>query len=77
MIGDCLWKIKSVRNKRGTVSATFVLLYAIFRISMEQFRQPDAHIGFLTSWGLTMGQLLSGIMFFCGFTIFMFAIRKK
>ena len=58
-------------------SAIMGMGYALFRMFCELFRAPDAHIGFLTSWGLTMGQLLSGIMFFCGFAIFMFAIRKK
>jgi phosphatidylglycerol:prolipoprotein diacylglycerol transferase len=45
----------------GVVSATFLLCYACFRISMEFFREPDAQVGFL--WGgITMGQLLSTTM---------------
>ena len=55
---NCLWKIKKVRSKSGTVSAVFVLLYGLFRVSMEQFRQPDAHMGFYFG-AITMGQMLS------------------
>lgn len=49
------------RPKVGVTSASFLLLYAAFRISMELFREPDAQLGFL--WGgITMGQLLSVAM---------------
>lgn len=42
----------------GLVSATFVILYSIVRISDEFFRMPDADIGFQL-FGLTRGQWLS------------------
>lgn len=73
----CLYKYTNLRKKPGALGGIMGMGYALFRMFCELFRAPDAHIGFLTNWGLTMGQLLSGIMFFCGFTIFMFAIRKK
>ena len=53
-----LWRSKTIRAHQGTVSALFVLLYGLFRVCMEQFRQPDAHMGFFF-FHLTMGQLLS------------------
>ena len=53
-----LWSFKKVRDNKGTVSALFVLLYGMFRIAMEQFRQPDVHLGFYFN-NITMGQLLS------------------
>lgn len=53
-----LWRFKTIRAHSGTISAIFVLMYGIFRMSMEQFRQPDAHIGFFFN-SITMGQLLS------------------
>lgn len=52
------WRYKAIRERSGAVSALFVLLYGIFRLSLEQFRQPDAHLGFLIA-GITMGQILS------------------
>jgi len=55
---NVLWRFKIVREKQGTVSALFVILYGLFRILMEQFREPDAQLGFF--WGhITMGQMLS------------------
>jgi len=51
------WK----RPRVGVVSACFLLFYAAFRISMEQFREPDAQVGFLFGF-LTMGQMLSFVM---------------
>ena len=53
-----LWRYKIIREKSGTVSAMFVLLYGIFRLSLEQFREPDAQLGFIIG-SVTMGQLLS------------------
>ena len=52
-------------RKPGIVAASFVMVYAIVRISDEFFRMPDAHIGF-QMFGLTRGQLLSIVMFFVG-----------
>ena len=53
-----LWRYAAVRNRRGLVSALFVMLYGIFRILMEQFREPDVQLGYFFSC-LTMGQILS------------------
>lgn len=48
----------SLPQRVGALSGVFLMGYALARISIEQFRQPDAHLGFLLA-GLTMGQLLS------------------
>ncbi len=55
---NLLWLYKPIRDRHGIVSALFVILYGIFRIGLEYFRQPDEQLGFL-SGGLTMGQWLS------------------
>ena len=71
-----LWKYKFVRERRGFVSALFVLLYGMFRILMEQFREPDAQLGFL--WGnLTMGQLLSFPLILLGVVILGCLLKGK
>jgi len=72
-----LYRFTGLRRHPGALGGMLGMLYAMFRICCEQFRAPDAQIGFLTSWGLTMGQLLSGIMFIAGAVIFTFAMRKK
>ena len=44
----------------GTIAGTFVVGYALCRIFVEFFREPDAQLGYLlgTNW-LTMGMVLS------------------
>jgi phosphatidylglycerol:prolipoprotein diacylglycerol transferase len=52
-------------RKPGVVAGSFVVLYAIARIIGEQFRMPDADIGF-ELFGLTRGQELSILMLLGG-----------
>ena len=73
----CLYRFTGLRRHPGALSGIFGMGYATARIVCEQFRAPDAQIGFLTSWGLTMGTLLSAIMFVAGAVIFVIAMRKK
>lgn len=72
-----LYTRTSLRRHPGALGGIMGMCYAVFRMFCEMFRAPDVQIGFLTSWGLTMGQLLSLVMFLCGLGIFVFAIRKK
>ncbi|MBE6452049.1 MAG: prolipoprotein diacylglyceryl transferase [Alphaproteobacteria bacterium] len=58
IILNILWKIPSVRKKHGIVSSLFVMMYGIFRILLEQYREPDAQLGYFFG-GITMGQMLS------------------
>ncbi|GHS98937.1 prolipoprotein diacylglyceryl transferase [Bacteroidia bacterium] len=71
-----LWRTR-LRNRAGVLSGIFAILYAVFRIFAEQFRQPDEQLGFLTSWGLTMGQLLSGVMLLAGATVLVVAYKLR
>ncbi|MGY9005967.1 MAG: prolipoprotein diacylglyceryl transferase [Alphaproteobacteria bacterium] len=48
----------AARARRGFLTGAFLLGYGIFRIGSEFFREPDAHLGFITG-GTTMGQWLS------------------
>ena len=66
-----------LKDKPGAISGLLCIFYACFRIFCEQFREPDVQIGFLTSWGLTMGQMLSGIMLVVGIVVFYCAMRKQ
>ena len=71
-----LYRKTNLRHHPGAISGALCVFYGVFRIFCEQFRQPDAQVGFLTSWGLTMGQLLSGVMVLIGIIIFITAIHK-
>ncbi len=75
-----MWLLYTKTNLKkypGALGGILCMVYAIFRIFCEQFRQPDAQLGFLTSWGLTMGQLLSGGLFLLGAGVLWFSMRKK
>lgn len=74
----CLYRFTGLRRRPGALGGMLAMLYAVFRIFCEQFRAPDAQIGFLfnTNW-LTMGQMLSAIMFIVGAIIFVAAFRKN
>ena len=67
-----LWKKKSL--KPGMIFGIWVLCYGFMRILGEQFRMPDAHLGF-RALGLTQGQWLS-IVTLIGISIYFFLIFK-
>ena len=73
----CLYRFTNLRKYPGALCGAMAMFYAVFRIICELFRAPDAQSGFLTSWGLTMGQLLSGILFVAGAAFFAIALRCK
>ncbi|MDA1197692.1 MAG: prolipoprotein diacylglyceryl transferase [Proteobacteria bacterium] len=52
----------------GTVAALFMILYGLFRIVSEQFREPDKQIGYLFDL-FSMGSILSFIMILIGLFI--------
>ena len=56
------WRLKPL--KPGMVGAIWALCYGFMRILGEQFRMPDAHLGF-QALGLTRGQWLSVFMLLC------------
>ena len=58
----------------GYCSSLFLIIYGVFRIFAEYFREPDIQIGYLLGF-LSMGTLLSCIMVISG--IIVFAISKK
>jgi phosphatidylglycerol:prolipoprotein diacylglycerol transferase len=59
----------------GMIGGMFVGGYGVARIVSEFFREPDAHIGYLTG-GLTMGMLLSIPMLAVGFGAMWIARRR-
>lgn len=69
-----LYNKTNIKKYPGALGGVLCMLYAIFRIFCEQFRQPDAQLGFLTSWGLTMGQLLSTGVFILGVCVVWYAV---
>lgn len=68
IILNILFRIKKIRDMTGFTSACFALGYALCRLFVEQFREPDAQLGFLFMH-ITMGQLLSVPLVIAGFYI--------
>jgi phosphatidylglycerol---prolipoprotein diacylglyceryl transferase len=63
-------------KRPGLILGSFIVLYALARITGEHFREPDEQLGFL--WGgLTMGMLLSFPMVIAGIIIIVMAWRRK
>ena len=58
----------------SVITAYFLILYSAFRFSIEFFRMPDAHIGYIAFNWVTMGQLLCLPMLLLG--IYLLQINK-
>lgn len=71
-----LWRRESVRRRTGLLSGVFLVGYAAARATVELFRQPDAHIGFLVG-GTTMGQWLSTPVLALGFFLIIWSGRRS
>lgn len=62
-----LWWYASKPRPAGCVSGVFLMGYAMCRLFIECFREPDPQLGYLAWDFLTMGQLLSIPMLIGGF----------
>ncbi|VFP83902.1 Prolipoprotein diacylglyceryl transferase [Candidatus Erwinia haradaeae] len=59
----------------GAVSALFLILYSVFRIFVEFFRQPDQQIGLF--YGISMGQILSVPMCIAGIILMLVVYNQR
>ena len=64
------------KYKIGNCSFLFLIFYGIFRIFVEQFREPDLQIGYVFD-SFSMGSILSGFMVIIGFIIFIILKKKN
>jgi len=65
---------ESVRRQHGVLSGTFLIGYALSRIFVEFFREPDAFLGPIIG-DATMGQLLSLPMLIAGLVFLWYSRR--
>jgi phosphatidylglycerol:prolipoprotein diacylglycerol transferase len=70
-----LWWLRGRLNFSGFLTASFLILYGLFRTIAELFRQPDPQLGFLFG-GVTMGQVLSCLMVIAGTVLLMVRNRR-
>jgi phosphatidylglycerol:prolipoprotein diacylglycerol transferase len=66
--------VKDRMRPSGSLIALFLVLYGVFRVAAEFFREPDPQLGFVLG-PFTMGQVLSAIMVAAGLTLFW--LRRK
>ena len=67
---------KNFLSKPGLISSLFLVIYSIFRFSVEFFREPDEQLGYLFL-NLTLGQIFSLILVLCGLILFYFKNENK
>ncbi len=70
-----LWAFSRQSRPRMAVSGLFLLLYGIFRFTVEFIRVPDPQYGYLAFGWVTMGQILSAPMIVTGAVLLVLAYR--
>lgn len=71
-----LWILKDRGLRSGCLTSLFLMLYGIFRFTLEFFREPDVQLGYIFG-PFTMGQLLSSAMIATGLVIFFLRKRRQ
>lgn len=72
-----LWTFSLKQRPRFAVSGLFLMAYAVFRLLVEFFREPDLQIGYVAFGWLTKGQFLSIPMFVLGVILFFIAYKGQ
>ena len=68
---------KQLLFRTGYISGLFLVSYSVLRIFSENFREPDAHLGYFFNY-FSMGIILSSITFLVGcFVIFLIRNNEK
>ena len=71
-----LWWFARKPRPTMAISGMFALFYGLFRIWVEFYRLPDAHIGYLFGW-LTLGMLLSAPLIVVGIILLYLSYNKN
>ena len=72
-----LWLYARKPRPTGALTGLGIAGYGAFRMFVEFFRQPDAHLGYLAFGWLTMGHILSLPMVLAGIGLMVWAIKRK
>jgi phosphatidylglycerol:prolipoprotein diacylglycerol transferase len=72
-----LWWFSMQPRNRGAVSGLGLMCYGIFRFSVEFFREPDDHLGFVFANWVTQGQILSTPMIIIGAALLAWSFSQK
>ena len=76
MLFTTLWIVRTrFRAPVGMLTGIFLAGYAVLRIIGEQFREPDAGIGY--QWGMPRGQILSLFFILLGAAFIVYSLRTR
>lgn len=75
LIFSVLWLSRKKQLRKGALFSYFLLMYSALRFFIEFFREPDSQLGFFFGW-LSMGQILSILMFVSG-VVLLYYVRKR
>lgn len=76
LLFSILWVYKDRKKRDGDVFALFLMLYGVFRIFCELFREPDSQLGYFFGL-LSMGQILSLCMIAAGVAVKVLSKRTQ
>jgi phosphatidylglycerol:prolipoprotein diacylglycerol transferase len=71
-----LWWFTARPRPRLAASGLFLVMYAFGRLTVEFWRMPDEHIGYLFGGWFTMGHLLTLPMLIGGVVLLVLAYRN-
>lgn len=71
-----IYLITKKTKAAGVASGAFLAGYGLFRMFIEFFREPDAHLGFIFSF-VSMGQILSMPMVIVGLGLMTWGLTRK
>jgi phosphatidylglycerol:prolipoprotein diacylglycerol transferase len=77
LLAVVLWWFTSTPRPRWAASGLFLVMYALGRLTVEFWRLPDEHIGYLAGGWLTMGHLLTLPMLIAGVALIAVAYRRN
>lgn len=69
-----VWKTPVLARQPGRLGGEFLILYAIVRVIVEQFREPD--VGVSLFFGLSRGSLLSLVMGILGIVVLIISRQR-
>jgi len=72
-----LWFYTAKPRPRMAPTGLFLIIYSLARITVEFWRVPDHHLGYLAGGWITMGMLLSLPMLLIGVTLMFMAYRRR
>lgn len=72
-----LYCVSRLKPREGVLTALFLILYGVFRVLIEFFREPDITNSFLNWIHLTQGQLLSLPMIAIGLGLLYYVFTRQ